>query len=187
MTEIIFDDIGSFPLPDDVSKDWIMNKFAEGKDDDELSALLKNAFRMKIDAGVQVPTYPQYQDMNEQFLSVIRDPENCDDPFKVKQDAARIMELESIEPVAKAYMEETGDKLDIRVCVTGPLELYLKEFGGTEYVDILNIFGESMDNFVKNSLSNAKNFNIRTVSIDEPSIGINPQVMFDDDQLITAM
>ncbi len=187
MTEIIFDDIGSFPLPEGVSKDWIINKYAEGKNDDELSALLKNAFRMKIDAGVEVPTYPQYQDMNEQFLSIIRDPENCEEPFKVKSDAARIMELGSIEPVAKAYLEETGNKLDIRVCVTGPLELYLKEFGGTEYVDILNLFGESIDNFVKNSVSNAKNFNIRTVSIDEPSIGINPQVMFDDDQLITAM
>ena len=109
---------------------------------------------MKVDAGVEVPTYPQYQDMNEQFLSVIRDSDNCEEPFKVKLDAARIMELESIEPVAKAYMEDTGDKLDIRVCVTGPLELYLKEFGGTEYADILNLFGESIDRFVKNSISN---------------------------------
>jgi 5-methyltetrahydropteroyltriglutamate--homocysteine methyltransferase len=187
MTTIIFDDIGSFPLPEGVSKDWIHGKFAGGKIDVELSTILNNSFKMKVDSGVEVPTYSQYQDMNEQFLSVIRNPENCEGPFKVKIDAARIIELESIESLAKAYREETGDKLDIRVCVTGPLELYLKEFGGTEYVDILNLFGESIDRFVKNSISNAKNFNIRTVSIDEPSIGINPQVMFNDNSLITAM
>ncbi|WP_406660295.1 methionine synthase [Methanolobus sp. ZRKC3] len=187
MTEIIFDDIGSFPLPEGVSKEWVAGKFAEGKNDDKLSTIINDAFNYKVEAGVEVPTYPQYQDMNEQFLSIIRDSENCEEPFKVKVDAARIMELESIESVAKAYLEENGKKLDVRICVTGPLELYLKEFGGTEYVDILNLFGESIDRFVKNSISNAKSFNIKTVSIDEPSIGINPQVMFDDNELITAM
>jgi 5-methyltetrahydropteroyltriglutamate--homocysteine methyltransferase len=142
---------------------------------------------MKVEAGVEVPTYPQYQDMNEQFLSIIRDSNCTEEPFKVKLSDARIIELEAISEVAKAYREEKGEKLNVRVCVTGPLELYLKEFGGTEYVDILNLFGASVDRFVQNSLSVAKDFNIKTVSIDEPSIGINPQVMFSDNDLIKAM
>ena len=160
MTGITFDDIGSFPLPDGISKDWIKARFAAGKNDDELSGVIRSAFKQTIEAGVEVPTYPQYQDMNEQFLSIIRDQNKCDEPFKVKLGAARIMELDSIEPFAKAYLEEHGQKLDVRICVTGPLELYLKEFGGTEYVDILNLFAESIDRFVKNSIPNATSFNI---------------------------
>ncbi len=187
MAEIIFDDIGSFPLPAGRSRDWIAGKFSEKKSDRDLFEVINNAFMKKVEAGVEVPTYPQYQDMNEQFLSIIRDPNCTEEPFKVKQSDARIIELEAIEKVAKSYREEHGEKLDVRVCVTGPLELYLKDFGGTEYVDILNLLGESIDRFVKNSLSGAKNFNIRTVSIDEPSIGINPQVMFSDSDLIKAM
>lgn len=187
MTEIIFDDIGSFPLPSGVSREWMSAKFSERKNNKELFEIINNAFMQKIKAGVEVPTYPQYQDMNEQFLSVIRDSDCTEEPFKVKTEAARIIELEAIEKAASAYREEHGEKPDVRVCVTGPLELYLKEFGGTEYVDILKLLGESIDRFVKNSLLNAREFNIKTVSIDEPSIGINPQVMFSDNDLIAAM
>jgi 5-methyltetrahydropteroyltriglutamate--homocysteine methyltransferase len=187
MTGIIFDDIGSFPLPQGISRDWIKERVSRGNNNEELFAVIRGAFRQKLDAGVDVPTYPQYQDMNEQFLSIIRDPERSEEPFKVKQTAARIMELEALEAVAKEYREEHGKKPDVRVCVTGPLELYLKEFGGTEYADILDMLAESVDRFVSNSISNARNFNIRTVSIDEPSIGINPQVMFDNNELIKAM
>ncbi|KXS42971.1 methionine synthase [Methanolobus zinderi] len=187
MTEIIFDDIGSFPLPEGRTKDWMAGKFSQNKNDEELFSTINDAFMKKVEAGVEVPTYPQYQDMNEQFLSIIRDPDCSEEPFKVKLNDARIIELEAIEFVAKAYKEEHGEKLDVRVCVTGPLELYLKDFGGTEYADILNLLAESVDRFVKNSLSSAKNFNIKTVSIDEPSIGINPQVMFSDSDLIKGM
>nr|WP_321496938.1 methionine synthase [uncultured Methanolobus sp.] len=187
MAEIIFDDIGSFPLPSGTSKEWMAGKFSGKKSDADLFKVINDAFMMKVDAGVDVPTYPQYQDMNEQFLSIIRDPKCTEEPFKVKVSDARIMELEAISKVAKTYREVNGEKLNVRVCVTGPLELYLKEFGGTEYVDILNLLGESVDRFVKNSLSVAKDFNIKTVSIDEPSIGINPQVMFSDNDLTKAM
>jgi 5-methyltetrahydropteroyltriglutamate--homocysteine methyltransferase len=65
--------------------------------------------------------------------------------------------------------------------------MYLKEFGGTEYTDILYLFAESVDRFLKNSIENSGYLNVSTVSIDEPSIGINPQVMFDDDELIEAL
>ncbi|MBN2488806.1 MAG: methionine synthase [Methanosarcinaceae archaeon] len=187
MTGIIFDDIGSYPLPDSVSKEWVNNAFSKRTEDETLFSVINTAFQQKIDAGVHVPTYPQYQDMNKQFLSVINNPDCAEEPFKVREDCAKILELQAIEEVASKYREEHGEKLDVRVCVTGPLELYLKEFGGTEYTDILNLLAESVNRFVKNSIKSAKNFNIRTVSIDEPSIGINPQVMFNDPDLVTAL
>ncbi|HJH31869.1 MAG TPA: methionine synthase [Methanosarcinaceae archaeon] len=187
MTGIIFDDIGSYPLPDGVTKEWINNAFSTRSDDKELFSIINNSFQQKIDAGVHVPTYPQYQDMNEQFLSIINNPDCAEEPFKVREDCARILELEAIEAVAAKYRQEHGKKLDIRICITGPLELYLREFGGTDYSDILNLLAVSVNRFVKNSMKSANNFNIKTVSIDEPSIGINPQVMFDDSDLINAL
>jgi 5-methyltetrahydropteroyltriglutamate--homocysteine methyltransferase len=44
-----------------------------------------------------------------------------------------------------------------------------------------------VDRFLKNSIENSGYLNISVVSIDEPSIGINPQIMFDDDELIQAL
>ena len=35
--------------------------------------------------------------------------------------------LEAIEKVAKAYKEQFGETLKVRICVTGPTELYLRD------------------------------------------------------------
>jgi 5-methyltetrahydropteroyltriglutamate--homocysteine methyltransferase len=187
MTNVIFDDIGSYPLPEGVTKEWIQKAFLKYSEREKLFQLINASFQQKIDAGVEAPTYPQYQDMNEQFLSIIRDPENTEEPFKVKKRAARIVELEAIQPAAQMYMQSHGEKQNTRICVTGPLEMYLKEFGGTEYTDILYLLAESIDRFLENSIENSGYLNVSVVSIDEPSIGINPQIMFDDDELIKAL
>ncbi len=187
MTELIFDDIGSYPLPEGTSKEWIESAFASRTEDDKLFSILNLVMEQKIEAGVEVPTYPQFQDMNQQFLSIINDADCVEEPFKVRQDCARIVELEAIEEMAQRYREEKGQKPDIRICVTGPLELYLKEFGSTQYTDILNSLAVSVDRFINRSLLDAKNFNIRTISIDEPSVGIDPRIMFSDEELVDAL
>jgi 5-methyltetrahydropteroyltriglutamate--homocysteine methyltransferase len=185
MTELIFDDIGSFPLQEGISAEWLRE--AIPAHEPAAFDVIKSTFRQKLDAGVDVATYPQFQDMNKQFLSILNDPECIEAPFDVKESCAKIIELEAIEKAAEEYRAETGTKPDVRVCVTGPLELYLQEFGGTSYDDILELFGQSIDKFVTNAINDASNFNVRTVSIDEPSIGINPQIMFDDDEIINAL
>ncbi|MCD4703822.1 MAG: methionine synthase [Methanosarcinaceae archaeon] len=191
MVDLIFDDIGSYPLPEGITREWVESTFSnEGSSTesrDELFSIIDSAFQQKLDAGVMVPTYPQFRGMDRQFMSIINDPDCAEEPFKVREDCARIGELEAIEAAAARYREEHGEKPDVRVCVTGPLELYLKDFGGTEYTDILNALAVSVDRFVSNSIRSAKNFNIRTISIDEPSIGINPQIMFEDHELVDAL
>jgi len=163
MNNLIFDDIGSYPLPESMTKEWMQKAFSKHSDREKLFQLINDSFQQKIDAGVESPTYPQYQDMNEQFLSIIKDPENTEEPFKVKENAARIVELEAIQPAAQMYMQSHGEKQNTRVCVTGPLEMYLKEFGGTEYTDILYLFAESVDRFLKNSIENSGYLNVSEV------------------------
>ncbi len=191
MVDLIFDDIGSYPLPEGVTREWVENTFSSevsGKESrDKLFSIIDSAFQQKLDAGVAVPTYPQFRGMDRQFMAIINDPDCAEEPFKIREDCARIGELEAIKAAAARYREEHGEKPDVRVCVTGPLELYLKDFGGTQYTDILNALAVSMDRFVSNSIRSAKNFNIRTISIDEPSIGINPQIMFEDHELVDAL
>ncbi|MGB9939203.1 methionine synthase [Methanosarcina sp.] len=186
MQEIIFDDIGSYPLPEGVSKGWIQNAFKTRAEDEKLFKVINDAFQQKIDSGVEIPNYPQYQDVF-MFLKVIRDPGCCDNPFEVKLECARIDELEAIEAVAKTYKEEFGETLKVRICVTGPTELYLKEFGGTQYADIYSLFAKSVDKLVRNSMKSAKNFKISKISIDEPSIGLNPELAFDENDIISAL
>ncbi len=182
---ILFDDIGSYPLPRDVSRDWVAQ--AVLKNDPKLATIQRDAMRQKIEAGVEVPTYPQFQDMNQQFLRIINDESMTEEPLLVKKDKARIMELDPLEEVGAEYYKKYGKKLNVRVCVTGPLELYLKQFGGTAYVDVLHTFAASIDRFISNSIDNAKNITIKTISIDEPSIGINPQIMFNTNDLVQAL
>lgn len=182
---ILFDDIGSYPLPKDIDKSWIAGAIKKG--DPGSFNIIRDAMRQKIEAGVDVPTYPQFQDMTQQFLEVINDDSMTEEPMLVRRDKARIKELEALEDVGAEYYKKTGRILNIRICVTGPVELYLKQFGGAVYKDVLNAFAASIDRFIGNSIDNAKQFRITTVSIDEPSIGINPQIMFSDSDLAEAL
>jgi 5-methyltetrahydropteroyltriglutamate--homocysteine methyltransferase len=184
MPEFIFDDIGSYPLPEGVSREWVETAFEEEKG--EISGIIGSAFLQKLKAGVAVPTYPQFQDMNKQFLSIFNDPECTDGPFSVKPECARIAELVVLEDAARQYREQTSCIPDVRVCVTGPLELYLQQFGSASYPDILNLMASSINLFIKKAIEDAKNFRVRTISIDEPSLGINPEVSFENAALTEA-
>lgn len=182
---MLFDDIGSYPLPRDVTKEWAAQ--AVKSSDPKFFAIIENAMRQKIDAGVDVPTYPQFRDMNQQFLGLINDESLAEEPLIIRKEKARIMELEAVEEVGAEYFKKNGKKLNVRVCVTGPVELYQKQFGATAYRDVLDAFARSIDRFIANSIENAKQINIATISIDEPSIGINPQIMFNENDLVEAL
>lgn len=182
---IIFDDIGSYPLPKDINKDEIIKGIQRG--DQKSLEIIKDAMCQKINAGVGVPTYPQFQDMTQQFLEIINDESMTEEPMLIRREDAKIMELEALEYIGKEYYKKTGNVLNIRICVTGPIELYTKQFGGTSYKDVLDVLATDVDRFIANSIDNAKNFRITTISIDEPSIGINPQIMFSEDDMIHAL
>lgn len=179
---IKFDDIGSYPLPKNIDKNWI-NSLKIG--DPKCLNIIKDAMHQKIDAGVDIPTYPQFQDMNKQFLDIINN-DSMSDALLIRRENARIMELDALEDIGEEYSKKTGEMLNIRICVTGPIELYTKQFGGISYKDILDILATDVDRFIANSIDNAKNFRITTVSIDEPSIGINSQIMFSDNDIVDA-
>jgi 5-methyltetrahydropteroyltriglutamate--homocysteine methyltransferase len=176
--DIIFDDIGSYPLPARMSR----GNLPEGE---SYLELVKDAMAQKIEAGVQRPTYPQFRDMIRMFMDPIEDPERSESPYVLLPEHARIPELSALETLGR-MMEAEGRRLSIRVCVTGPVELYISRFGATDYVDILEKIAGSVGRFIE-AAKKSRHFDVCVVSIDEPSLGISPSVIFGDEEIMDAL
>lgn len=160
-----FDDIGSYPLPKGVRLDDLSRE--------QYLELVKDTLAQKIAAGVEVPTYPQFRDMISMFLDPIEKPENQESPYLIKKENTEIVELMAIPPGCR-----------IRVCVTGPVELYLSAFGATNYTDILYDLARSVARFLERALESGK---VAVASLDEPSLGISSTVVFEKEEILKAL
>jgi len=180
----IIDDIGSFPLPASIDrkifdKAYVLAResIIDGKDIRKDEFLQKNfwqviaaSFKKKCASGLDIVNYPQHYDIHEQFSDIIHEAMDKG-TYVVDEKDAIIPEVHVINEEAKTLYEENGRKVSLRVCVTGPMELYLKEVGTTLYKDILLMFAETARRFAKNSILNSKYVKTEAVSIDEPSFG----------------
>lgn len=197
--ETIVDDVGSFPLPPHVQREQFEKAYVQarqamniGKDprkDDFLSEnfcqVVLDSFRKKCLTGLDVVTYPQHYDMYKQFLDVINEIMDKG-TYVVASEQAFIPEIRIIEAEAKRFHEEIGKKIRLRVCITGPMELYLKTVGTTCYKDVLLMFAETVRRFAKNSVLNSKHIRTEAVSLDEPSFGFQ-EVSTDRDVIIETL
>ncbi len=165
---MIIDDIGSFPLPKGITREWVRQNL----NTKEYEEMVQRAFLMKAKV-LDAPTYPQFRDMIEMFIEPIK--ANQVEPYLIDRNKATIPELEYVE---KMKVEA------VRVCITGPFELYYREFGGVIYEDVLLNLAESVRRFVDNA---AKHENVVCISIDEPSLGIAPDLQPDEELLQRAL
>ena len=162
---IFFDDIGSYPLPRGVKLDGLSR--------DRYLQLVGQVLAEKISAGVEIPTYPQLRDMIRMFMDPIKDPKMTESPFLIRREEAKIMELEAVPP---------GQK--VRVCVTGPVELYISAFAATHYTDILYTLAESVSRFLEWAKEEGK---MAIASLDEPSLGLNSNIIFSEEEIQEAL
>jgi len=190
-----YDDVGSFPLPKNLDKEKFNQFYWKTYD-----ALTKkydifehigltnfiinpiiNSFKLKMEAGVEIINYPQHIDMYTQFLKPLNDYK--EDSFLISSDKAIIPEVEIINHFAKEIYEQTNKPIRLKVCVTGPIELYIRERGFTIYKDMALKYATSVNRFLKNSMIDNKYFKTETVSIDEPSFGYTDLVNTNEDEL----
>lgn len=184
--KFLYDDIGSYPLPEGVTKAWLKTAFANVEPHKtKLYELLQDALWQKIRAGVEVPTYPQFQNMITQFSEPIMDEYGTEAPLLIKEAEAKIHELAALENVAVDYKKQTGKKLKLRICVTGPVELYYKLFPPPVYTDVLSNIATSVGRFIKLAVEEARNYDVVCASIDEPSMGLDPRI--EEEGIITAL
>lgn len=188
MQKIIFNDGGSLPLPQGVTREWVKAAAENRNEDDKLFPLIQEAFLKKIELGVHVPTYPQFRDMIGQFLDIMKDEKKCYEPYIVKEEHAKILELEIIDEVAKLYREEHGGPSpDIRICVAGPTDLYMQAFGETAFRDVYHYLAMDVDRFIQQAFKTVKHCRIALVALDEPSLGMNNRIQFFDPDIVSAL
>jgi len=193
-----FDDVGSFPLPENIDMEWF-NQFYwvaykaiaknnvqdifehEGIKNNFIVPMLKS-FQLKMNAGVEIINYPQHIDMYNQFLKPIEEYEK--EPGLIDPEMATIPEMFVIDNFAKENYEKTGKVLKLKVCVTGPIELYVKKHGFTVYSDLALNYAKSINSFVKNSIINNEHLKTEIVSIDEPSFGYIDVFNVNEDEIV---
>ena len=190
------DDVGSFPLPANIDKEkfkqfyWTAYKAFVGKADIFTNKGIQTyfvnplieAFKFKLTSGVQIINYPQLMNMNEQFLKPISDYET--EPDLIEPEKAYIPEMFILERFGKEYYEETGNSLKIKLCITGPIELYIKKHKFTVYQDLALNLAKSINSFLKNSYISNKYLETSIISIDEPSFGYIDLVNINDIDLV---
>ncbi len=162
---IFFDDVGSYPLPKGVRLGSLSR--------DQYLQLVRDVLAQKRNAGVEVPTYPQFRNMIRMFMDLLEDPELTESPYLIKREHAKIMELEAVPP---------GQS--VRVCVSGPIELYISAFGATNYTDILYTLAESVARFLAEAKGEGR---MVVASIDEPSLGMSSNIVFSEDEICRAL
>ena len=186
MKRALFDDIGSYPLPEGRTKEWMKSAFANPEPHkDELYEIIIGSMWQKINAGVEVPNYPQFQNMITQFSEYIMDDGRTEAPLLIKEEEAKMVEMDALAELAVEYKEKEGKKLKVRICVTGPIELYYNLFTPPVYMDMLSPLAKSVGRFIKHAVEGARNYDVVCVSIDEPSMGLDPRI--EEDGIITAL
>jgi 5-methyltetrahydropteroyltriglutamate--homocysteine methyltransferase len=195
----LIDDVGSFPLPNHIDRNSFNNAYAiareaiiQGKDLRKDEFLWHNFYqvivdssRRKIESGLDIVAYPQHYDMHMQFIETIRKAMDKG-TYVVDEKSAIIPEVYVLNQEAKHLSEEFEKKISLRTCVTGPMELYLKEVGTTLYEDVLLMFAETTNRFAKNSILNSKHVKTEVVSLDEPSFGFQ-NILADKDTLADTL
>lgn len=195
----IIDDIGSFPLPSYVNRESFEQAYRlareliiMGKDPRENVFIFNNFYRtildsfiIKLNSGLDVATYPQHYDMYKQFIDIIHKAMERG-TYVVDEKHAIIPEVCVIAAEADSLYDKLGRFIALRVCVTGPLELYLAEVGVKVYEDILFMFAETVRRFIKNAILNSKHIKTVVISLDEPSFGIR-DIAADRDLIVGAL
>jgi 5-methyltetrahydropteroyltriglutamate--homocysteine methyltransferase len=196
--DLLVDDVGSFPLPPHVdgkayeetyrrAREAIISGKSSGKEAflSTFSQVVIDSLRKKVEAGLDVATYPQHYDMHKQVADVIRQSME-QGTYSVDERKAILPEVHVIGSKAKDLYEETGKTLKLRVCLIGPMELYLKELGTKVYKDILQMFADNVKRFAKNSILINKYVETVAVSLDEPSFGFQ-EVSADRDTILDVL
>jgi 5-methyltetrahydropteroyltriglutamate--homocysteine methyltransferase len=193
----LVDDVGSFPLPANVDGKLFEEAYRiarkatiEGKHvgkDEHLLNIFNNvvigSFMKKVEVGLDIVNYPQHYDMHRQLADPLRESMN-EGTYLINQERAMLPEVHVIGSEAKRLCEETGGKVQLRVCMMGPIELYLTEIGSVVHEDILKIFAENVNRFAKDSILSSKYVQTVEVSLDEPSFGF--QDIFTDRETIQS-
>lgn len=180
-------DVGSLPLLGDAEKFLEgATLFGSNPADDSVryfERMVIEGFLDKVEAGMDVPNYPQFRDMNAMFLGMIEGVERvkggCVETgiLSIKEGNGVIPEVAAIKKSSQEVWERIGKPFKMKVCVTGPytlssLFLYKDK-------EIFSRLGSVISKIVESSIFEEKHGRVSLVAVDEPVFGLLDDPLMD--------
>ncbi len=140
-------------------------------------------FLDKVGAGIEVPNYPQFRDMNEMFLAMIDGVEKGKGGYfetnilSVAADRSQIPEVEAIQKNSKMVFEKMDGQFEVKICVTGPYtlsSLFLHRDN-----QIFSRLGNAISQIVENNVFSEKHGKVSLIAVDEPVFGLRDDPLID--------
>ena len=180
-------DVGSLPLVGDAEKFLDgATRFGSYPHDDSVRYFERRViegFLDKVEAGIDLPNYPQFRDMNEMFLGMIEGVEKLKGGYvetgilSIKEGKGAIPEVMAIEKGSQEIWERMGKSFKMRICVTGPytlssLFLYKDR-------EIFSRLGDMISKIVESNIFKEKHGSVSLVAVDEPVFGLLDDPLMD--------
>jgi len=134
-----------------------------------------NAHVDKLKAGLTIPNYPQFRDMNEMFFELIRGMEKTEAGYVVLQNlSARpnssIPEVDVIKKNLSRIRDQAGaERVRLKICVTGPYTL--ASFFQAKTPGLFEDFGGAISEILSRTMFNTRGGEVALVCVDEPVLG----------------
>jgi len=175
-------DSGSLPFPERFSE----KKFLEGTTLYYLNPLHESAqyfekivtevFIDKAEAGINIPNFPQFRDINQMFLEPLEGAEKVKGGYmqtnilSIGKEETVIPEVLAIKKNSQKISETIGKPFNLRICVIGPhlLSSFFIYRNNETIVQLSNIISQIVDN----NIFTEKHATVSLVSLEEPLIGI---------------
>lgn len=178
-------DVGSLPFAGDLKRFW-EGALHYGRIVDDSTVFFEqkivNSFLDKAHAGINVPNYPQYRDMNQMFLDTIEGISKVNGGYvetgvlTVKDGQGVIPEVLAIKNRSQEISENLGAPFKLRVSITGPYTL--STFFAYKEKSIFSKLGNVLSQIVDSNVFKNKHGGVSLVTLDEPVLG------FIDDPLL---
>jgi len=134
-----------------------------------------SAFSDKLNAGLTIPNYPQFRDMNSMFLELIRGIEKGESGYVTlrtpsARPGSKIAEVDVLKRNASKVRDLTGiDRVRVKACVTGPYTL--ASLFQVRSPKLFADLGHSISEIVSNTLFKTRHGELSLLCIDEPVLG----------------
>ena len=180
-------DVGSLPLV--VSAELLLRgakQYAFSTADSAVNFFeekVVNSFVDKLKAGVDVPNYPQFRDMNEMFFEMIGGVEGVGgryletNPLSVQAGKRQIPEVLVIRRNSQHISEKIGGSFEVKVCITGPYTL--SSFFNYRDHGMFNRLAGVLSAILESNMYSDKHSKVSLVALDEPVFGILDDPLLD--------
>jgi 5-methyltetrahydropteroyltriglutamate--homocysteine methyltransferase len=183
MFNIPSSDVGSLPCTSDFGKAFHENSLIHEPSMEKFKQSVVDSYVDKLKAGISIPAFPQFRDMNQMFLAGFEGVEKVGEGLmqtgirlKLKPEFTLLPEVAAIKEHSGKIKEQTEQRFQLRICITGPYTL--ASFFPHRNYQIYREIERLLTKIVDQNTFSIKDGKVALLSIDEPLFG------FIDDPLI---